>query len=212
MAACAGHVLQERRVRPLVRQARPQRVGQEVDQRVQIRIRIRAQDLRQHVLPAAPGVEPVMDHRDAGRVHDGGCSSVRSAALSASAVVAAHASHENARARTRPRPRAARATRRRWRARAAHARCRPRRSDRRRRRVAADFRKRAGAAREHGRPRRHRLERGQAETLVQRRLHGELRRLDPRDEFAERQVLDELHAVRNVRASASASRSTLRMS
>ena len=99
-----GSVLQERRVRPLVRQgpaaavvragSRPARTDPHPDTARRIS--------RQHVLPAAPGVEPVMDHRDAGRVHDGGCSSVRSAALSASAVVAAHASHENARARTRP--------------------------------------------------------------------------------------------------------------
>ena len=60
----AGQSLQERRRRALAGKARARRGRKEIHEREQIGVRIDPQDLGQHVLAAAPRVEPVVDERD----------------------------------------------------------------------------------------------------------------------------------------------------
>ncbi len=57
-------MLQERRAGTLAAEARAIGIGKEVHQRVQVRMRVDAEYFREHVLAAAPGVEPVMDDGD----------------------------------------------------------------------------------------------------------------------------------------------------
>ena len=61
--------------------------------------------------------------------------------------------------------------------------------------VAAHFGQRARAPREHRNAGRHRFQRGQPETFVQRRLRRELRAGDEAHEVCERQVLYQLDAI-----------------